>query len=196
MRLLAAALMLAGLPVGAAAQWRVGLDMAFTRYAGSSRDTTAQGGPRLHPAPSLMGTIVVERWTRSWGLSLRIGYANTGVRAIQETISLTDKSIGGLVEPALLFGYQVGGIGPSGAVKIQVGPALPLWTSEDDEFDGKYAVVGALAYEWSVAGKVTGVLRVEGLLSPSWFDANELPPELQRVSTRRYGIGLGLRYRL
>jgi hypothetical protein len=30
----------------------------------------------------------------------------------------------------------------------------------------------------------------------SWFDAGDVPPDFERRATWRYGVGLGLRYRL
>jgi hypothetical protein len=39
-------------------------------------------------------------------------------------------------------------------------------------------------------------VRLEGILSPSWFNATDVPPEFERRVTWRYGVGLGLRYRL
>jgi len=94
-----------------------------------------------------------------------------------------------------LFSTPVGGIGPSGAVRIELGPALHLW-----DFDGEYRTrlggIGALAYEWPVSSRFIGGIRLEGMLSKSWFDATEVPPEFERQLTWRYGVGLGLRYRL
>jgi hypothetical protein len=34
------------------------------------------------------------------------------------------------------------------------------------------------------------------MLSPSWFDAADVPPEFERRVTWRYGVGLGLYCRL
>lgn len=179
----------------AAVQWRIGLDMTATRYAGSTR-AVADTGVRLAPAPSLLGSVRIERLARRWAAALRIGYAKTGIRGFREPVSVTDQSVGELVEAGILVGFQVGGIGPSGAVKVELGPALLLWDSGDGQFDSRLAAAGALAYEWTLAGKLSGAIRLEGLLSPSWFEAGELPAELERVSTRRYGVSLGLRYRL
>jgi hypothetical protein len=78
---------------------------------------------------------------------------------------------------------------------MEVGPALHLW-----DFDGEYrkriGATAALLYEWPVVRKLTGAIRLEGMLSPSWFDAADVPPEFERHATWRYGVGLGLRYRI
>jgi len=76
-----------------------------------------------------------------------------------------------------------------------LGPSLHLWKSED-ETRSRAGAVAAAAYEWPVARRLSGAIRIEGILSKSWFDAGDLPSELERRVTWRYGVGLGLRYRL
>jgi len=110
-------------------------------------------------------------------------------------LTLTDNSAGQLFEGQLLVNFQVGGIGSSGAVKLELGPSLHLWKSED-ETRSRAGAVAAAAYEWPVARRLSGAIRIEGILSKSWFDAGDLPSELERRVTWRYGVGLGLRYRL
>jgi hypothetical protein len=112
-----------------------------------------------------------------------------------EGVHVIDKTTGSLYEAAALISTQVGAIGPSGAIRIELGPALHLWN-----FDGEYRTrlggVGATAYEWPVSSRFVGAIRLEGTVSQSWFNATELPPEFERQLTWRYGLGLGLRYRL
>jgi hypothetical protein len=91
--------------------------------------------------------------------------------------------------------FEVAGIGSSGAVKLELGPSLHLWRS-DSETRSRAGAIGAAAYEWPVTRRFSGAIRVEGILSKSWFDPGDLPSELERRATWRYGVGLGLRYRL
>ena len=76
-----------------------------------------------------------------------------------------------------------------------MGPALLLWDF-DDEFRMRVGALGAGIYEWAVTQRLQGAVRLEGMLSRSWFEAGELPPEFERQLTWCYGVGLGLRYRL
>jgi hypothetical protein len=110
-------------------------------------------------------------------------------------VSITDKTTGRLVEAASLLSTQVGGIGSSGAIRAELGPALHLWDF-DGEVRTRVGVVGAAAYEWPVSSRFTGAVRLEGILSPSWFNATDVPPEFERRVTWRYGMSVGLRYRL
>lgn len=191
----ALALMSALQPAAAAAQWHLGLELLATRYGGTSRDTAGAAGTTLNPGATTMLGIRVDRTSARWSVGLKIAYGKTGIRGAAGPISLTDKAIGDLIEADILVGLRVGGIGPSGAVKVELGPALPLWDNGEG-FRLRWAALGAATYDWRVAGRIAGVLRMEGLVSPSWFDAGELPPEVERVMTRRAGFSLGLRYRL
>ena len=175
-----------------AAQSSLGTEFASFRYGGSSHDTAGTVG---RPGGGLAGSIRLDHRWRRWGAALRLSHANPGFTAAHATLNLTDKSTGSLFEIASLVSTRVGGIGPSGAVWMEVGPALHLW-----DFDGEYrkriGATAALLYEWPVVRKLTGAIRLEGMLSPSWFDAADVPPEFERHATWRYGVGLGLRYRL
>ena len=110
-------------------------------------------------------------------------------------MNVTDKTTGRLLEVASLLSTRVGGIGPSGAIRLELGPALHLWDFSG-EIRQRFGAIGAAAYEWPVSTRFTGAVRLEGMLSPSWFDATDVPPEFERRVTWRYGVGLGLSYRL
>lgn len=178
------------------AQWHVGVEIAVNRYGGSAHDTSSshvasQGRPGDATALSLR----VGRDWRRFGLALRGSHSRPGLAVTGERVNLTDKSSGDLLELAWILSTRVGGIGPSGAVKLELGPALHLWDYEGD-IRSRVSGSGAAAYEWALVGRFTGVVRLEGLLSGSWFDAGDVPPEFERRVTWRYGVGLGLRYRL
>lgn len=193
------ALMLFGSTAAAprlAAQWHVGLELAATRFGGSAHDTS-QGHVTSTGRPgnaALMG-LRFGRDGRHFGVAVRGSYGTTGLTVTGQDISVTDKSTGRLVELTAAFRVRVGGIGSSGAVRAELGPALHLWDF-DGEIRSRLGAVGAAAYEWPVAGRVSGVIRLEGALSRSWFDAADLPPEYERRVTWRYGLGLGLHCRL
>jgi hypothetical protein len=78
---------------------------------------------------------------------------------------------------------------------VELGPALLLWDF-DSELRARLGALGAAAYQWPVTRRLTGVVRLEGMISKSWLEPGEVPPEYVRRLTWRYGVGLGLRYRL
>jgi hypothetical protein len=182
------------LPV--AAQWNVGLEINATHYRGSSRAATDSSGPtRVRPADATAFGVRVDRVIRRARLGLQVSYATVGLTASAPNLILTDNSSGEVFEGQLLLNFQVAGIGSSGAVRMELGPSLHLWKAES-ESRSRAGAVAAAAYEWPVANRFSGAIRLEGMLSKSWFDPGDLPSELERRVTWRYGVGLGLRYRL
>jgi len=197
MRVRAAVLIfMAVIAVPVAAQWNVGLEINATHYRGSSRAATDSSGPtRVRPADATTFGVRVDRAIRRARLGLQVSYATVGLTASAPDLILTDNSSGEVFEGQLLLNFQVAGIGSSGAVKMELGPSLHLWKAESER-RSRAGAVAAAAYEWPVANRFSGAIRLEGMLSKSWFDPGDLPSELERRVTWRYGIGLGLRYRL
>jgi hypothetical protein len=197
MRVRAAVLVfMAVIAVPVAAQWNVGLEINATQYRGSSRAATDSSGPtRLRPANATTFGVRADRAIRRVRLGLQVSYATVGLTAAAPKLSLTDRSSGEVFEGQLLLNFQVAGIGSSGAVRMELGPSLHLWKAES-ESRSRAGGVAAVAYEWPVTNRFSGAIRLEGMLSKSWFDPGDLPSELERQVTWRYGIGLGLRYRL
>ncbi len=178
------------------AQWDVGFEISTTHYRGSSRAATDSGGPTtLRPGNATTFGVRMDRAVGRVRLGVQASYARVGLTAAAPHLTLTDNSVGQLVEGQLLVNFQVVGIGSSGAIRAELGPSLHLWKS-DQEMRPRAGALGAVAYEWLVVTRLSGAIRVEGILSKSWFDPGDLPSELERRVTWRYGVGLGLRYRL
>lgn len=177
----------------AIAQWAIGLEVTTSHYGGTARDTSGQ--PHARPGDALSLGVRLDKSIGRWRGMFRLSYGKPGFSISGEGLTLTDKNAGQLIETAGMLGFRVGGIGPSGAIRAELGPALHLWKVGDEIRSRVGALVGA-TYEWPVAGRLSGALRLEGALSKSWFDATDLPPEYRRQVTWRYGVGLALRYRL
>jgi len=195
MRALALIAFLAALPHRAAlGQWYVGLELGSARYGGSARDTSnGTGPPAFRPGDGAMAGVRVGRVMGRFGAALRASIGKPGLAAGDGDLIIIDQSVGQLIEVATFVAVRVGGIGPSGAIRAETGPALHLWKI-GDEIRSRIGAVGAVAYEWPVAARFSGAIRLEGVLSRSWFDAGDLPPEYDPRATRRYGVTLGLRY--
>ena len=177
------------------AQWRLGIEWMTNRYFGSTHDTSGAHVANGRPGDGVALGIRIGKHWKGTGINLRLALSTTGFAVAGHGINLTDRTTGGLYEAAALISTRVGGIGPSGAVKVEVGPALHLWDFAG-EVRARAGALGALAYEWPVASRFGGAIRLEGGVSKSWFDADEVPPEFERRLTWRYGVSLGLNYRL
>jgi len=196
MRLLAVIALLVVLPNRSAlGQWWTGLELGRTNYRGSAHDTSGGAGPKLRPGDVSTFAIRVDRRLGSLGLALRASIGTPGIAADGGSLVVTDRTTGQLIELATLVAVRVGGIGPSGAVRAELGPALHLWDLDDD-IRSRLGALGALAYEWPVAERFSGAIRLEGTVSKSWFKEGDLPSQYDRRLTWRYGVTLGLRYRL
>lgn len=176
-----------------ASQWYIGVELTPAHYGGSARDTS--GNPHARPGDAVSVGLRVDRRMGQMGATLRLSYGKPGLSLSGEGLTITDKTAGQLLECVGLMSFRVGGIGPSGAIRAELGPALHLW-KVGDEIRTRVGVLTAMAYEWTIVGKLSGALRTEGTLSKSWFDATDLPSEYRRQATWRYGVGLGLHYRL
>jgi len=180
----------------ATAQWHVGFELSTTHYRGSSHDTANSGGPStFRPADATMVGLRVDRAIGRARLGLQASYAGVGLTAAGPGLLLTDNSTGQLLEGQLLVSFRVVGMGSSGAIRAELGPGLHLWKS-DAEVRPRAGGIAAAAYEWPIANRFSGAIRLEGMVSKSWFDRGDVPPEYERHVTWRYGVGLGLRYRL
>jgi hypothetical protein len=195
MRALALAASLVAAPLGpAAGQWFAGLEVGTGRYGGSARDTSnGSGPPTFRPGDATMFGIRVGRTIGGAGVAIRASKGTPGLTAAGGDLAISDKSSGELLEFAGFVTFRVRGVRPSGAIRAELGPALHLWKKGDDT-DSRLGASGALAYEWPVAGHLSGAIAVEGAVSKSWFDAGDLPPEYALRATWRYGVTLGLRY--
>ncbi len=183
-------------PAPALAQWDIGFEIGTTHYRGSSHDTTGSGGPpTFRPSNATTIGLRVDRAIGRARLGLQASFASVGLTATGPGLTLTDNSTGQLLEGQLLMNFQVVGIGSSGAIRAELGPSLHLWKSGDQNRT-RVGALGAATYEWPVAPRFSGTIRLEGMISRSWFDNGDLPSEYERQATRRYGVGLGLRYRL
>ena len=197
MRTLIIVASLVALPlVAAIAQWTVGLELSTTRFGGSAHDTANTGAPaQWRPGDATMIGLRLARSAGRIALVLKGSYGKPGLSGVGQGLTITDKTAGELIEAATLVAFRVGGIGPSGVVRAELGPALHLWKFGDD-MRSRFSALGALAYEWPVAGRFSGAMRVEGAVSRSWFEEGDLPPEYERRATWRYGVTLGVGYRL
>lgn len=195
MRTLLATTLLWAAVSNAAAQWYVSAEISASRYGGSSHDTSgSHAAADGRPGDATVIHLQVGHDWRRFGFALRAARSKPGLAITGQGLNVTDKTSGGLVEVAAIASARVRGIGSSGAVWLELGPALHLWSFEDVR--SRIGANGAVVYEWGIAGHLAGGVRLEGVLSKSWFDPGDVPPEYERRATWRYAVGLGLRYRL
>ncbi|MGH7672207.1 MAG: hypothetical protein ACREMC_04860 [Gemmatimonadales bacterium] len=195
MRVISYAALLTVLPLSLLhAQWHLGLELGSVQYRGATRDTSASAaGTHVRPDhATTLGVRVGRRFARV-DVALRALLGTPGIAGSAPGLTFTDRTTGHLLEIVPLVGVRVARVSRDGVVRLEGGPAVDVWDI-DGEMRARTVVLGALAYEWPVAGRFMGSVRAEGTLGGSVFDADELPPQLEPRPTWRYGVTLGLRY--
>ena len=74
-------------------------------------------------------------------------------------------------------------------------PAVDVWEIEGVSRT-RVGARGGIALEWPLGGRFTGSLRATGVVSPSVINTGETPGGVERSSTRRGGVSIGVGYRL
>src|SRR5437016_6116574 len=121
--LVAIAFLLAG-STQVTAQWYVGAEVSASRYGGSSHDTSrTHAASDGRPGDATMFHLRVGRNWRRLGIALRVARSKPGLAITGQGLNVTDRNSGGLTEIAAIATTKVGGIGPSGAVRLELGPA-------------------------------------------------------------------------
>lgn len=195
MRTLVAALVTLGLAVGpraVAAQWGVSAEIGVARFSGTSRDSSgATVGPYR---PTTFG-VRFDRRTGRVGLALDVLYAAPGLAGAQGDLVFLQYGVLSLWEIAPQVGLRLARFGTGVEARVEAGPAIDLW-----EFNGeqrhRVGARGGVALEWPLARSLTGALRVSGAWSASMVNAEDVPADVERVGTRRFSVGVGVRYQL
>jgi len=122
-------------------------------------------------------------------------YAKTGIAGEQPGLAVVRYDIASLWEVSPQVSFLLARFGVGVDVRLEAGPALQLWNLDGasrTRLGGRAATV----VEWPLARDLTGSLRVSGVSSASVFDAADTPTGVERRATRRFGVALGLRYKL
>jgi len=195
MRRLPGTLALLGLTLGAspaAAQWGVSAELGVARFGGTSRDSSgATVGPYR---PTTFG-LHLDRGSGRVRVGVGVLYAKTGLAAEGQGVAVVQNDIGSLWEIAPELSLRVARFGTGIEARLDAGPTIDFWNF-DGERRNRVGGRAALVAEWPLARALAGSLQVSGMLSGSVFDAADTPSGVERRATRRFGVAVGLRYRL
>src|SRR5690242_3100276 len=83
------------------AQWTLGVELGVAHYHGTAHDTSNGGGPpTLRPGDATSLGVRVGRDLGRWGVALRATYGTPGFAAAGSDLTVTDRSMGSLIEVA------------------------------------------------------------------------------------------------
>src|SRR5205809_207937 len=100
-----------------------------------------------------------------------------------------------LAAPGRAGALQWGLSAEVGVARFAGGPSLAIW-DVDGVSRTRVGARGAVAFEWPLSERCTGSLRATAVVSGSVMNRGETPPGVDRRTTRRGGVSVGLRYRL
>jgi hypothetical protein len=195
MRTLVASCVVAGLTVAprpAAGQWGITAGIGVARFGGSSRDTS---GITVGPYRPTTFELRVDRRVGPARVAVAVLHAKTGIAGEQPGLAIVRYDLASFWEIAPAVSFRVIRFGTGTTGWIEAGPAIDLWDL-DGQHRSRWGGRASLMLEWPLARSLTGSLRAGGVWSGSIFNADDVPAGVERLSTRRFGVGLGLRYQL
>jgi hypothetical protein len=176
----------------APAQWGVTAEVGVARFGGTSRDSS---GASVRPyRPTTLGAYL-DREQGPVRVQLGAAYAKTGIAGERDGVAYALYDLAWMVEVGLRASLAVAHLGAGVVVRLEAGPAVDLWSVEE-EFRSRWAAWGGAAVEWPLGRRLTGALRASGALSRSMFESDEIPDGVDSLTTSRWGVSFALRYRL
>ena len=199
MRLLLVVLgsLLLALPTGVAGQWGIGLEVGVARYFGTSRDTTTTtDNGRFEPyVPTLLG-ITIDRQIRKVTLALRLTYASGALALETDGPTVFERASMLHAQAAPEIAVPVIALGSGARLSLHGGPLVDVWTLEGEETRSRIGGQVAGSLDCSLGARFTSTVAVRLGVTPSVFEAGELPTEFVRHASWRTTVAFGLRYRL
>ena len=195
MRPLPVTLLTFGLAAGphmGAAQWSLSADVGVAYFGGTSRDSA---GATVGPYRPTTLAVRVDHGDGPVRFGLHVLYAEPGLAGKQGDLAFVQSGVLSLWEIVPQVAVRVVRFGTGVEGRIEAGPAFDLWEF-DNEQRNRVGARGAVALQWPLARSLTGSLRVGGVWSESVVDPGDVPAGVERVTTRRFDVAIGLRYTL
>src|SRR5438034_6041746 len=192
MRPLPVTLLTFGLAAGphmGAAQWSLSADVGVAYFGGTSRDSS---GATVGPYRPTTFAVRVDHGDGPVRFGLHVLYAEPGLAGKQGDLAFVQSGVLSLWEIVPQVAVRVVRFGTGVEGRIEAGPAFYLWEF-DNEQRNRVAARGPVALQWPLARSLTGSLRVGGVCGESVSDAGGVAACFDRVTARRFDVGVGLR---
>ena len=176
------------LPNGVAAQWSIAPELGVQSFGRSARDTAA--GLDLGPTG---GTAIGFRFARTGrriGIALRFRYGTSGLAATDGNLTVTQEHAFKLYDLSSMAFWRLARLGAGTTVQIEAGPVLSIWKAKGGESRTRVGASAALALRIAMGPRYAAAMRVEGGLSPSLFDAADVPAGIERRAAWRRGVAI------
>jgi hypothetical protein len=189
-RLSLSLLMAAAFPKLVAAQWSVAPELGIVSFGRSARDTAA--GLDLGPtSATAFGFRVARSWPRM-GIALRFRYGTSGLAATDGNITVIQEHAFKLYDISSLASWRLAEIAVGTTLQLEAGPVLSIWKAKGGESRARAGVSAALALRIGMGPRYIAAIRVEGGVSPSVFDATDVPTGVERRTAWRRGLAIAI----
>jgi hypothetical protein len=132
----------------------------------------------------------------SWGVGLRFRYApsSLALEGDEAVVVVKDALSVYSIDPELSL--RLSALGSGSILRLFGGPVLDIWRLPDLGSRIRLGAGVAVGLEVPLGGRVSGVARIGGGVTPSPFDAEDLDEGLERRALWRREASAVLRYRI
>jgi hypothetical protein len=181
-------LLAAALPKLVSAQWSVAPELGIVSFGRSARDTAA--GLDVGPtSATAFGFRVAQSWPRM-GIALRFRYATSGLAATNGEITVIQEQALKLYDISSTASWRFARLGVGTTLQLEAGPVLSIWKAKGGESRARTGASAALAMRFALSSRYTGAIRAEAGISPSVFDAADVPTGVERHTAWRQGVAI------
>jgi len=174
-------------------RWTIGIDVGRTHNGGTSRDTVSGDDQAFRPSSSTVWSVHASRRVGRIALGLIGSYGTSGFALEGPDLVLVDRTVGfSFYELAPVIGIRVTGLGNDGLLALTGGPVVALWRLTDQPDRTRLGARLGLSLPVWFGRTLGGVVRLDGVVTPSVFQEGELPPEFILPATWRVQVSLGL----
>lgn len=173
--------------------WTVGIDVGRAHTGGTSRDTASGDERAFRPFHSTVWSLHGSHRVGGFALGLIGSYGTAGFALEGPDLLLVDRTVRfTFYELAPVIGIPLTGLGNDGLLTLTGGPVVALWRLTDQPDRTRLGARLGLSLPVWFGQALGGVVRLDGVVTPSVFEEAELPPEFILPATWRVQVSLGL----
>ena len=174
-------------------RWTIGIDVGRAHIGGTSRDTASGDDRAFRPSSTTVWSLHASRRVGRIALGLIGSYGTAGFALDGPDLLLVDRTVGfTFYELAPVIGIPLTGLGNDGQLVLTVGPVVELWSLTDQPDRTRLGGRLGLSLPVWFGRNLGGMVRLDGVVTPSVFEDGELPDDFILPATWRVQVSLGM----
>ena len=174
-------------------RWTIGIDVGRAHSGGTSRDTASGDDRGFRPSSSMVWSLHASRRVGDFALGLVGSYGTARFALGGPDLLLVDRTVGfTFYELAPVIGLPLTRLGNDGRLILTGGPVVALWRLTDQPDRTRLGARLGLSLPVWFGQALAGVVRLDGVVTPSVFEEGELPVEFIRPATWRVQVSIGM----